>query len=100
MILILSFLVITEGHRRTGIVWIYTFPPLVFLLKNHKLTFLWNFMFIVIILPLALLSYLELFRIYHGLVYIRQVLGAHITVLCLFFFYSIIATKLIRIIGR
>jgi len=78
MVVFLSFLIVTGGYRGTGILWIYTLPPLSLFLKGFFTAMLWNVLFIGILILLALLDQAGAVDIYYDFIYIRQSIGAYL----------------------
>jgi len=98
MVVSLVFLAVTGGYRGTGILWMYTFPPLSLFLKSFVSAMLWNVLLVGILLSLALLDQGGFIDIYYDFIYIRQSLGAYFGVLLLSSFYSFMVTKLFRML--
>jgi len=98
MVVALSFLVVTGGYRGTGILWIFTFPPLSLFLKDFFTAMLWNILLAGILLALALMDQTGVLNIYYDFIYIRQSLGAYLGVLMLTSFYSFMVTRLFRLL--
>ncbi len=98
MVVALSFLTVTGGYRGTGILWIFTFPPLSLFLKNFFSAMLWNILLVGILLLLVLLDQGGILNIYYDFLYIRQSLGAYLGVLMLSSFYSFMVTRLFRML--
>ncbi len=96
MVLILSFLLYTGGHRGTGLVWVYTFPLLSFFLKDHRSAFLWNLLLIISAVLLLVFDRFGLIDIYYDYITLRQAFGAYLAVMLLSFFYSLIISRLIK----
>ncbi len=98
MVIILSFLVVTGGYRGTGILWMYTFPPLSLFLKGFVSAMLWNALLVGMLLSLVLLDQAGALDIHYDFIYIRQSLGAYFGVLLLSSFYSFMVTRLFRML--
>jgi len=88
MLMLFLTLIITGGFKGNGIFWIYTYPFLIFFLREKKAALNWNLLFVLCIVFLQILAYLGIIKLFYSYETILEALVAYLVISFLTYFYS------------